>query len=183
MLSEVVNFGVRQMDSHGQISGVGSNVRKRSSQVTIHVRSPHQSCTAPYVDRKPTVWLLSSVGEDFAGPLLALSLGRQSILPALSNSVKPHLRGRRDSLIQFMFFAATLSIPTASFLYLYCTLIFPRPDEFLWRNRRNSCRSRLGRAFGQPSRIRSSGGGLSRPICSGPRECVRATAMTLRNGT
>jgi hypothetical protein len=45
----------------------------------------------------------------FAGPLLALSLGRQIILPASSISVKPHLFSRRHSVIQYLLLSQTSS--------------------------------------------------------------------------
>src|SRR6266568_5531601 len=62
------------------------------------------------------------LGEEIAGPLLALSLGRQFILPALSISVKPHHFGRPRFMIQFAFPMSTFAFLAASLLYLYCTL-------------------------------------------------------------
>jgi hypothetical protein len=57
------------------------------------------------------------LGEEIAGPLLALSLGRQFILPAFSISVKPHLFGRPRFTIQFAFPMSTIAFLAVSLLY------------------------------------------------------------------
>src|SRR6266849_3723528 len=67
------------------------------------------------------------MGEEIAGPLLALSLGRQFILPAPSISVKPHLFGRPRLMIQFVFLCRPSPSFVASLLHLYCTL-----PNFTW---------------------------------------------------
>jgi hypothetical protein len=54
------------------------------------------------------------LGEEIAGPLLALSLGRQFILPAPSISVKPHLFGRPRWMIQFVFTVSIFAFLAAS---------------------------------------------------------------------
>jgi hypothetical protein len=55
----------------------------------------------------------------FAGPLLALSLSRQIILPASSISVKPHLFSQRHSVIQyFLFSQASSSLPSFFSTYI-----------------------------------------------------------------
>jgi hypothetical protein len=70
------------------------------------------------------------MGEEIAGPLLALSLGRQFILPAPSISVKPHLFGRPRWMIQFVFTVsifAFLAVSSSLAIILYAPKL--RLDE------------------------------------------------------
>ncbi len=114
-LSEVVNFEVRQMDSHGQITGVGSNVQKTS---------------------RP--WARTSPGLFSRSPSAVNPFYRRFLI----RSNRTFAFGRTQCF-QFVFLAPSYSTLPVSFLYLYCTLISHRPPEFLRRNMQNSCQPLL----------------------------------------